>query len=93
MAAGGYADARSNSASGGAVGAVKAAGGGGNGARGGGRYGTEPMVMGIFLMCNAEMKTASTLTFSYCKMARKLNKPQDRIDLQLLAFNSILYHS
>ena len=50
------------------------------------------MVMGIFLMCNAEMKAASTLTFSYCKMARKLNKPQDRIDLQLLAFNSILYH-
>lgn len=44
------------------------------------------MVMGIFGMCNAEMKAASTLTFSYCKKAKKLNKPQDRIDLQLLAF-------
>ena len=42
--------------------------------------------MGIFGMCNAEMKAASTLTFSYCKKAKKLNKPQDRIDLQLLAF-------
>ena len=42
--------------------------------------------MGIFGMCNAEMKAASTLTFSYCKKAKKLNKPQDQIDLQLLAF-------
>ena len=50
------------------------------------------MVMGMFGMCNAEMKAASTLTFSYCKKARKLNKPQDRIDLQLLALNSILIH-
>lgn len=66
--------------------------GGGNWAGGGGRYGTEPIVMGIFGMCNAEMKAASTLTFSYCKKARKLDKPQDRIDLQLLALNSILIH-